>query len=170
MPKDNQETAAWDARQQFVKEIENLDEKANKFKLVLENRGSPDEIVKAFKVYFSTLRWLYRKIKHYVDNSDKKCVITKVKEENGKKKTVKEKMSMEDAVKNLRNRLNEFERNVSIGGMIRDRINIPVTLEDDIENFHQALNEVRHDKGLVMPTHSATRYSPEEAALMGMNE
>jgi hypothetical protein len=56
------------------------------------------------------------------------------------------------------------------GGYIKDRIQVPKDLEDDLEQLHIKINEIRFNANLVIPIKSPMRLSPEEAAMFGMNE
>lgn len=145
-----EETVNWDAREIFVPYLEKLDNRANIFKTRIEmQEGDIEDIIEFILGYYSSLRTIWRKLSSIAPEKTKEMKKDYLKKF---KKEISELRTQKNTIHNF----NSFA--------------LPRKLIDDLEDFHMALNKLRHKKGLVVPIDKHEELTPGEAALAGLNE
>lgn len=123
---DESKKAEWDARQLFVKELQDINEASNRVKMALELReGGKEDIAKNFMLYYSLLRWYYRNMRPLFKEED---------------------------IKKLDSDMEEIKAAVNgvLVGM-RENNEYPARLEKEMEGIQNIMHEKRWSKGLVVP-------------------
>jgi hypothetical protein len=116
----------WDARQLFVKELQEINESANRVKAAIELReGTKGDIAGNYSVYLSLLRWYYRDLRPFFDEQ--------------------EKAAMDIRMEELRHEVDS-----NLAGMKNTNV-YPLGLEKKMEEFQNAMHEKRFRMGLVIP-------------------
>jgi len=120
--------AQWDERQEFVKKIHKWNEAADRLRTSINNSDHLNAYKQAEmrKQYFEYLRTIYMNVRPILDKKDQK-ELDDMKDD------------LKDSIKAMR-------------AASRRQLYKPKGLEDDLENFHQKLNQARFDKNLIIPT------------------
>lgn len=135
MPEGN---AEWDARQTYVKTLQEINNSINSVKLRIELRdGSADEIVNSFRIYFSLIRVFYRELRPFFKEDEMK--------------------EMDSRIEKFKQNLVAFTSDIQNKLIPRNRIKIPNDLEDEMEKFHNDVNKKRFDMKLIVPIKTTDR-------------
>jgi len=126
--------AMWDAREDYCKKLEEIDNNINAVKARIEMKDNP---IGNTKVYFSGIRILYRKLRPFM---------------TPRKKTDENEAEKWDArIKEWTNRINRMDK---MNQKSNKDIRFDWGLVDELEKFHIRLIQLRFDNNLVVPRQS----------------
>lgn len=140
----------WDARQLYVKRLQETNDALNQVKIKIELRdGGPVEIIDAFRLYFSLLRSFYRDTRF----------LFKTKEQKEIDKYINQ---VKDVLITFTNqRINRSGTN--------KKVSLPLQLEQNMENLHNRINQRRFTKQLVIPMKDTDRHDTPDKMLDGFD-
>lgn len=124
----------WDAREDFCKRLQNLNEEANNTKLLIERRK---KILDTTRTYLSVLRMLYRNLRPFLEKQEKK------QDENEEKETKK----WDKKIREWERELDVLEKKNQRGKNFR----VKQSLINELEKFHNRLSYIRFDNSLIVP-------------------
>lgn len=120
----------WDARQIYVRELQELDQQINGVKMRIELRGTKEELIDNVCLYMSLIRWYYRELRPLF---------------LGKGKTAAEAaVALDKEVKELTSAVKDEIPNLKAG-------KFDTSIESKLEELHNKLQEKRFRAGLVVP-------------------
>lgn len=140
----------WDARQLYVKRLQETNDALNQVKIRIELRdGGPSEIIDAFRLYLSLLRSFFRDTRFLFSTAEQKA--------------------LDDKISDVKSGLTEFaNQRVNQAGNSKT-LYLPDGLEDTMEEIHNEINHRRFSKGLVIPMKDTDRHDTEETMLDGFD-
>lgn len=116
----------WDARSFYTFGLQDIDNKANEIKVMIESReATVAEMPQLFKTYFAKLRSLFRELYFFFTEDEKK--------------------SIQDNIIRIRSVID----NLNETSMLSQ--GFPTDTEDEMERLHNMLNERRFQRGLIVP-------------------
>ena len=139
----------WDARQLYVRNLQEIDELTNSLKMRIELRdGTAEEMKEFFNVYFTLLRNYYRNIMPFFSKKETK--------------------DNDDKIKNFLISFKNFNSQDTKGKL--SKLTIPHTLEKELEDFYNVLNQKRFESRLVIPVSKTERFDKGKDMIIGYDE
>lgn len=128
--------AEWDARQLYVRRLENINTMADGIKTQIELQdGRPSEISWYYQTYFSLIKQLYRNIRFHYDDADKET---------------------------MDKRITEIEEDMILLKARGNKLTIPSGISHKLEQLHMDVNQKRFEVGLVIPIRKPERFDATE--------
>ena len=126
--------AMWDAREDYCKKLEEIDNNINAVKARVEMKDDP---LLNLKIYFSGLRILYRKLRPFMTPA--------------KKTDKNEAEEWDKKIKIWVAKINKIEK---VNQTNTSKMYFDWELVDELEGFHIMLSQLRFDNNLVVPRQS----------------
>ena len=134
--------SAWDARQEYTKQLHEIDRNANLEKMSIELKN--DKIMEHISKYFSLVRFLYRQLRPFFNENEKN--------------------EYDEKFQKFETKLDAYLRK----SKSNQKVAIPKKLINDIEKIHNYLNEIRFKHNLIIPKKIMPESDPEKAVYEGL--